>query len=57
MCQLDYPRTHDSQMAVPIHIIAVNATTASSDRYRYVVAGDSQFASGIIVDDCDILEL
>lgn len=26
MCQLDYPRTHDIQVAVLIHIIAVNAT-------------------------------
>ena len=57
MCQPDYPGRHNaSQVAAPVHI-AVNVTTANSDHYRCVVAGGSDFTSGITVSDCDILEL
>lgn len=57
MCQPDYPGRHNaSQMAAPVHT-AVNVTTANSHHYRCVVAGGSDFASGITVSDCDILEL
>lgn len=59
MCHSDYPwRRDDNQMGAPVHIIGVNATiTANSDHCKCVVAGDSDFTSGITVDDCDILEL
>ena len=57
MYQPDYPGRHNaSQMAAPVHV-AVNVTTANSDHYWCVVAGGSDFTSGITVSDCDILEL